>query len=78
LIAALFILAFLVIAAMAAPRRSNRLPATEQFVLSLLQVAAWVEHTAIALDAAILRYRMERQTFSIEMESTRAREATHA
>lgn len=58
---------------MAAPRRRQPLPATEQFVLSLLRLAAWIERTATALDAAIVRYRIERRCLVIEMESTRAR-----
>ncbi len=64
---------------LAAPRRRQHLPATEQLVLSLLHLAAWIERTATALDAAIVRYRIERRCLVIEMESTRARlETDHA
>ena len=72
--ASAIVIGFLALAvAMAAPRRKGRLPASEQFVHSLLSLAAWIERTATAIDAGILRYRLERRILVIEMESTRAR-----
>lgn len=52
----------------------RRMPLSERVVLSLLHLAAWIERTATALDAAIVRYRMERQTLCVRLESTRMRE----
>ena len=73
---ALLIIGFLGLAfLMAAPRRKTRLPATEQFVRSMLHLAAWIERTATALDAAIVRYRIERRALVIRLESTEQREA---
>jgi putative Mn2+ efflux pump MntP len=74
MMAILLVLGFVVLAVfMAAPRRKHRLPATEQFVLSLLHLSAWIERTATAMDAAIVRYRIERRCLAINMESTRTR-----
>lgn len=68
------ILAFLALAMlMAAPRRRSGLPPSEQFVTSLMHIAAWIEHIGCALDSAIVRYRMERQQLVIELESTQKR-----
>jgi hypothetical protein len=51
MMAILLVLGFVVLAVfMAAPRRKHRLPATEQFVLSLLHLSAWIERTATAAD----------------------------
>jgi putative Mn2+ efflux pump MntP len=73
--AILLVLGFVALAVfMAAPRRKHRLPATEQFVLSLLHLSAWIERTATAMDAAIVRYRIERLCLEIRLESTNQRE----
>jgi len=73
--AILLVLGFVALAVfMAAPRRKHRLPATEQFVLSLLHLSAWIERTATAMDAAIVRYRIERLCLEIRLESTSQRE----
>ena len=72
--ASAILIAFLaLVIVMAAPRRKGRLPASEQFVHSLLSLAAWIERTATAIDAGIVRYRLERRILLIELESTRAR-----
>ena len=78
MIAAAIVIGFLALAvAMGAPRRKGRrkgrLPASEQFVHSLLSLAAWIERTATAIDAGIVRYRLDRRMLCIDMESTRAR-----
>lgn len=66
--------AVLVVAIVLAPKRHNTMPVSERAVDRLLRLAAWLEHVAIAWDAAILRYRMERRMLSIQMDSTRERE----
>ena len=56
-----------------APRRYSGMPLSERAVMSLLRLAAWIERIATAMDAGLLRYRLERATLVIEMESTRQR-----
>lgn len=57
------------------PKRGGKLPWSERACLALFRLAGWIERTATAWDAAILRYRMEKATSYIEMESTRHRES---
>jgi hypothetical protein len=51
----------------------NHLPLSEQCVLSLLHLAAWIQRSAFAWDSAIVRYRIEREGTVVSMESTRRR-----
>ena len=68
------VLGFLVLALVTlAPRRYTGMPLSERAVLSLLRLAAWMERTGCAWDAAIVRYRMEQETTVIELESTQRR-----
>ena len=77
MIALLLILAALaLLVPMVAPRRHNRLPATEQFILSLLHIAAWIKRTGTAMDAGLVRYRVERRALTIQLDSTRGRTAS--
>jgi hypothetical protein len=72
--AAGLVLGFAVLALlMLAPQRYAGMPLSERAVLSLLRLAGWIERTATAWDAAILRYRMEKEVTVIELESTRCR-----
>ena len=68
------VLGFLVLALVTlAPRRYTGMPLSERAVLSLLRFAAWIERSATAWDAAIVRYRMEQESTVIELESTQRR-----
>lgn len=65
--------AFLIAHRSRAQPKREPMPMSEYLVFLLLRFAAWMERTATAMDAAIVRYRMERRTLSIHLESTRAR-----
>jgi hypothetical protein len=70
----MLILAFMALAMlMLGRRRSTGLPPSEQFVSSLMHIAAWIEPIGCALDSAIVRYRIERKRLVIELESTQKR-----
>jgi hypothetical protein len=70
ILATVLLIGFAVLVITLLPRR---LPLSEALVLAALHLAAWIEHTATAMDAAIVRYRMERRLLCIEMESTTTR-----
>jgi hypothetical protein len=61
--------------AVAAVGRPSHMTVAERLIYRLLQFAAWLETVGTALDAALLRYRMERSVVMIELASTRQRES---
>lgn len=58
--------------------RPSPMPLVERAIYRVLAVAAWLEDVGTALDAALLRYRIERKFVQIELESTRHREESSA
>ena len=51
----------------------NQNPLSERACLTLLQFAAWVRAIGVSWDAAILRYRLERNSITTSLKSTTGR-----
>lgn len=61
------------------PRRGCQMPLSERLCRRLLLLAAWLEHVSVSWDAAIVRYRLERNVNRVgALESTRLRESRAA